>query len=168
MFLDVLSNWKIIHDLPSFCVDKILAERDWKELIQKWDMRHCTINFSAKTAAVKRGLCCFLLLRFVRIYSLCIFSCCKKTLIILFLLSSSECEILDWCEEVRTNNVNPAMFVRVEFVGYYFLIISRQRDVTFGQLNTSDQDIVFKYENILLIGNNFMQGTFLYFHFLRA
>lgn len=60
------------------------------------------------------------------------------------------------------------MFVRVEFVGYYFLIISRQRDVTFGQLNTSDQDIVFKYQNILLIGNNFMQGTFLYFHFLRA
>ena len=64
--------------------------------------------------------------------------------------------------------MNPAMFVRVEFVGYYFLIISRQRDVTFGQLNTSDQDIVFKCENILLIGNNFMQGTFLYFHFLRA
>lgn len=64
--------------------------------------------------------------------------------------------------------MNPAMFVRVEFVGYYFLIFSRQRDVTFGQLNTSDQDIVFKYENILLIGNNFMQGTFLYFHFLRA
>lgn len=59
------------------------------------------------------------------------------------------------------------MFVGVEFVGYY-LIISRQRDVTFGQLNTSDQDIVFKYENILLIVNNFMQGTFLYFHFLRA
>ena len=64
--------------------------------------------------------------------------------------------------------MNPAMFLGVEFVGYYFLIISRQRDVTFGQLNTSDQDIVFKYENILLIGNNFMQGTFLYFHFLRA
>ena len=64
--------------------------------------------------------------------------------------------------------MNRAMFVRVEFVGYYFLIISRQRDVTFGQLNTSDQDIVFKYQNILLIGNNFMQGTFLYFHFLRA
>ena len=63
--------------------------------------------------------------------------------------------------------MNPAMFVGVEFVGYY-LIISRQRDVTFGQLNTSDQDIVFKYENILLIVNNFMQGTFLYFHFLRA
>lgn len=60
------------------------------------------------------------------------------------------------------------MFLGVEFVGYYFLIISRQRDVTFGQLNTSDQDIVFKYENILLIVNNFMQGTFLYFHFLRA
>ena len=51
--------------------------------------------------------------------------------------------------------MNPAMFVRVEIVGYYFLIISRQRDVKFGQLNISDQDIVFKCENILLIGNNF-------------
>ena len=51
--------------------------------------------------------------------------------------------------------MNRAMFVKAEFMGYYFLIISRQRDVKFGQLNISDQDIVFKYQNILRISNNF-------------
>ena len=34
--------------------------------------------------------------------------------------------------------MNPAMFLTgAEFVGYYFLIISTQRDVKFGQLNIS-------------------------------
>lgn len=51
--------------------------------------------------------------------------------------------------------MNRAMFVKAEFMGYYFLIISRQRDVKFGQLSISDQDIVFKYQNILRISNNF-------------